>query len=164
MEWIQSLLDVAPLHWAGIFTAIICGGLIGLERQIFGKPAGIRTSALICLACYVFVCLSQLFTGGSADATRILGQIVTGIGFLGAGVIISKEGVVQGMTSAATIWMLAAIGSVIGLGFYKVALVLDIVVLGVLLGIDYFERLFSKVLQRGVHKHFLKQRRYTKEH
>src|SRR4029450_5383865 len=102
--------------WFRLGTAILCGGIIGLERQLRGKAAGIRTSILICLGTELFVTLGASFGGERVDPTRVLGQVVTGIGFLGGGVILAREGLVVGVTSAAVIWVLAAPGALIGLG------------------------------------------------
>lgn len=136
--------------WARVGTAFFCGAVVGLERQIRGKPAGIRTSVLICLGSCFFVVLSTAFTGAEADPTRVLGQLVTGIGFLGAGVILTREGAVLGVTSAATIWMLAAIGAAIGFGFVQAAFALAAVTVGILVGIELVEASFV-TLRRGVH-------------
>jgi putative Mg2+ transporter-C (MgtC) family protein len=130
-----------------IGVALLCGAIVGLERQLRGKAIGIRTSILICLATQVFIRLSAelAVTGAVYDPTRVMGQIVTGVGFLGAGVIISKGGSVTGVTSAAVVWMLAAIGSTIGVGRALEALVLTIVVVFVLIGVRKFEQVFKNL-------------------
>jgi putative Mg2+ transporter-C (MgtC) family protein len=87
--------------WLKILISLLCGGIIGFERQIRGKPAGIRTSILICLGTVVFVSHGTSLADG--DKYRVLAQVVTGIGFLGAGLMISQEGTVRGVTSAAII-------------------------------------------------------------
>lgn len=148
-----------PIFWQRIAVAIICGGIIGLERQLRGKPAGIRTSILICLGTEVFVALGTLITEGTvADPSRVVGQVVTGIGFLGAGVIMAKEGLVHGVTSAAVIWMLAAIGSAIGLGYEHGGVVLAVLTVGVLTGVELLETSFL-MLREGVHHPHLPFRR-----
>jgi putative Mg2+ transporter-C (MgtC) family protein len=118
--------------WLKILVSVICGGIVGLERQLRGKPAGIRTSILICLGTEVFVSHGTSLSGG--DQYRVLAQVVTGVGFLGAGLMISQEGTVRGVTSAAVIWVLAAIGSTIGLGHFREALVFVLVTVAVLSG------------------------------
>jgi putative Mg2+ transporter-C (MgtC) family protein len=130
-----------------IGVALLCGTIVGLERQLRGKAIGIRTSILICLATQVFIRLSAelAVTGPVYDPTRVMGQIVTGVGFLGAGVIISKGGSVTGVTSAAVVWILAAIGSTIGVGRSFEALVLSIVVVFVLIGVRWFEQIFKNL-------------------
>ena len=125
--------------WIGIGVAVLCGGIVGFERQIRGKPAGIRTNILICLGTSIFVQLGATFGGANVDPTRVLGQVATGIGFLGAGVIIAREGLVKGVTTAAVIWVLAGIGAMIGLGKFAAAIVLAIVTVGILTGIELLE-------------------------
>lgn len=151
MQMTPPVLDpVSAEFWVRVGTAFFCGGIIGLERQFRGKPAGIRTSVLICLGTCIFVTLSSSFTGREADPTRVLGQVVTGIGFLGAGVILTREGAVLGVTSAATIWMLAAIGAAIGFGWIEAALALAGVTVGILIGVELLEASFV-TLRSGVH-------------
>ena len=103
----------ASEFWVTVSAAVLCGGIVGLERQLRGKPAGVRTSILVCLGTAVFIHLGATQSGPGTDPTRVLGQLVTGIGFLGAGVMFSREGVVSGVTTAAVIWVLAAIGAAI---------------------------------------------------
>lgn len=136
--------------WISIAATIFCGAIIGIERQLRGKPAGIRTSILICLGTYIFVGLADSIKSDMVDPTRVIGQVVTGIGFLGAGVIMSKEGIVKGVTSAAIIWVLAAIGATIGLGHLATAVSLALVTIVVLIGVEFLEATFRK-LRRGVH-------------
>lgn len=141
----------SPFTWEGILTAIFCGIVVGLERQLSGKPAGIRTSILICLGTYTFVALSTIIEGGTTDASRVLGQVITGIGFLGAGLMLTRGGLLVGVTSAAVIWVLASIGALIGFEKYLAAIVLSVLVVSVLSIIGFVEHQFKK-LQRGVHK------------
>lgn len=129
--------------WTSIGVAVLCGGIIGLERQIRGKPAGIRTNILICLGTTVFVQLSTLFDGQNMDPTRVLGQVVTGIGFLGAGVIIARGGQVKGVTSAAVIWALAGIGAMIGFGLFASAIALAVITVCILTVIEILEKSIS---------------------
>lgn len=128
-----------------LVVAVVCGAIVGVERQLRGKPVGIRTSILICLATQVFMWLSHSLLGSDAvaDPTRVLGQIVTGVGFLGAGVILAKGGAVTGVTSAAVVWMLAAIGSTIGSGRPLEALALSTLVVALLTGVRKLERAFK---------------------
>jgi putative Mg2+ transporter-C (MgtC) family protein len=143
--------------WTKILLAVLCGGIIGLERQMRGKPAGIRTSILICLGTQIFVHAGAHIVGTAVDATRVIGQVVTGIGFLGAGVIMSKEGSVTGITSASVIWILAAIGTMIGLNQFMGAVALAGVCIGILVGVEFLENSFQK-LRRGVHRVEIKKR------
>src|SRR5207237_315279 len=98
--------------------ATVFGGAIGLERELGGKPAGLRTHILICLGSVIYNKLSVAMATGTADPTRIAAQIVTGVGFIGAGTILHARGAVVGLTSAATIWVVAAIGVALGAAFY----------------------------------------------
>ena len=134
--------------WLHVGTALICGGLIGIERQLRGKAAGIRTSILICLGTALFVTLGSSLPSNQTDPTRVLAQVVSGIGFLGGGVILAREGLVMGVTSASVIWMLAAIGSLIGLGHLEAALILTAVTISILIGVEAFESLLLR-LSRG---------------
>lgn len=131
-----------------IGVAVLCGSLVGVERQLRGKAVGIRTSIMICLATQVFVRLSvdlSATPGVISDPTRVLGQVVTGVGFLGAGVIISRGGTVTGVTSAAVVWMLAAIGSTIGAGRPVEALGLSAAVVVILIGVRNLEHAFKRL-------------------
>lgn len=147
---LSELLSIEPFEWSAIGTTLLCGTIIGLERQLRGKPVGIRTSALIAMGTYVFVSLSTTVVTGTSDPFRIIGQVITGIGFLGAGVMMTREGIVMGVTSAATIWALASIGITIGLGNYFTAIKLSFVVVAILLGVDLLEG-YSASFTRGVH-------------
>ena len=131
--------------WLRIGTAILCGGIIGLERQLRGKAAGMRTSILICLGTQLFVGLGSSFAGDRVDPTRVLAQVVTGIGFLGGGVILAREGAVIGVTSAAVIWVLAALGSLIGLGHLLAAIILAVLTVGLLTGVELLESVFRRL-------------------
>ncbi|HIF98784.1 MAG TPA: MgtC/SapB family protein [Myxococcales bacterium] len=134
-----------PEFWIRVAVAVFSGGLIGVERQMRGKPVGVRTSILICLGTSIFVELGGVSGSVQADPTRVLGQVVTGVGFLGAGVIISRGGVVIGVTTAAVIWILAAIGACIGLGFYAAALVFSGLTVGLLVGVGLLESVFNRL-------------------
>lgn len=136
--------------WLTIGIAALCGAMVGIERQLRGKPAGVRTSILICLSTAVFVRLGAVANEGGADTTRVLGQIVTGVGFLGAGVMMSREGVVTGVTTAAVIWILAATGSAIGLDHYLAAFVLAATTVTVLTGVELLERSVRR-FSRGIY-------------
>ncbi len=105
-----------------LLVAILAGSLIGLERQLHNKSAGLRTNSLVSLGAAIYVLLSfELTAGGQGDVTRIIGQVVTGVGFLGAGVILHQGVSVQGLTTAATIWCSAAIGCLSAAGFFAEA-------------------------------------------
>jgi putative Mg2+ transporter-C (MgtC) family protein len=108
------------------------GTVIGFERQYRARMAGLRTNALVAAGATLFVLLSAHgFTGGTADPTRVAAQIVSGIGFLGAGVILREGLTVRGLNTAATLWCSAAVGSLAGAGLYLVAVAGTVVVVAV---------------------------------
>ncbi|XKF01191.1 MgtC/SapB family protein [Pseudoalteromonas mariniglutinosa] len=145
-----DLMNIAPYSWSAIGSAAFCGSLIGMERQLRGKPVGIRTSVLIILGTYLFLATAFMLHGDVIDHSRVVGQIITGIGFLGAGVMLAKDGAVVGVTSAATIWVLASIGVVIATNNLLAAIKLSVLVVAILYGVDVLEAKF-KILGRGVH-------------
>ena len=113
--------------------ATALGAIIGYQRERAGKPAGLRTHILICAGAALFTVASLYGFGAAADPARVAAGIVAGIGFLGAGAIIRREeGVVAGLTTAATIWAVAAIGLAAGTGLYLVSAVTTAVILIVL--------------------------------
>ena len=116
--------------------AVLLGGLIGFEREWKGRPAGLRTNILICMAAVLFAEISQRAAVNGGDPGRIAAQILTGVGFLGAGTILHQRGSITGLTSAATIWMVTAIGVTIGFGAYLDATVATVLVLLVLAGLQ----------------------------
>lgn len=103
---------------ARLALAAVLGALIGLEREFRGYPAGVRTMALVCMGSALFASLTSLFGG---DPSRVAANVVTGIGFLGAGLILREGFSVKGVTTAATIWMCAAVGLAVGAQVYVVA-------------------------------------------
>lgn len=145
---LNELTDIS--FYTQIFLSVLCGSVIGLERQIKGKPVGIRTSVLICLSTMFFITLSRTLDAGD-NSGRVLGQIVTGVGFLGAGVIMNRNDLVTGVTSASVVWLLAAMGASIGLGHYGMAVVMCIVALAVLTWVQWLEKI-SKRLKKGIYR------------
>ncbi len=122
-----------------VVVAVLLGGLIGLERELRDKPAGLRTIILISLGACVFTMLSQSIGGPDLNNTRIAAQIVTGIGFLGAGAILRDRNTVYGVTTAATIWAVAAIGMAAGFGQFALAFLGTLVILLALFLFDFVE-------------------------
>ena len=127
-----------------LVLAVLLGGAIGLERQMAGKASGLRTNILICLGSALIMDLSMnLGTSFGevriGDPGRIAAQVVTGIGFIGAGTIMQSRGAITGLTSAATIWMVAAIGLTVGAGFFTEALGATALVMLVLAGLGRLE-------------------------
>ena len=131
-----------------LLLATVLGGAIGFEREIAGKPAGLRTNILICVGAALFTHLSisiaQIgFTPDGrpyGDTTRISAQIVSGIGFLGAGAILHAHGAVVGLTTAATIWVVAAVGAAVGAGAYVEGVGTSVLIILVLVGLRPVER------------------------
>jgi putative Mg2+ transporter-C (MgtC) family protein len=156
----MNLIEVSPLEWEALLCCLLSGIIVGLERQLRGKPMGMRTSALICMGTYVFVAITQQVSNEMTDPSRIVGQVITGIGFLGAGVILARGGAVIGVTSASAIWILAAIGVVIGVGFPWLGVKLAVLTVAILVGLDLVEHRFA-FLQRGVHEKPGKKRGHT---
>ncbi len=137
---LESVIDIFKLELLlQLALATLLGGAIGLERELGGKPAGLRTNILICIGSALYTQLSLSMVHGASDATRVAGQIVTGVGFIGAGTILHARGAVVGLTSAATIWVVAAIGVALGAGHYAEALLATLVVLVVLQGLGRIE-------------------------
>jgi putative Mg2+ transporter-C (MgtC) family protein len=127
----ESLWGRLPGPLVAIFlvlSAILCGALLGDERQRREKPAGLRTIVLVCLGAAVFTMTGFAFTSATGDSGRVAAQIVTGIGFLGAGVILHGRRFVSGVTTAAIVWVAAAIGMTVGAGFPVAGLALGITV------------------------------------
>ena len=136
--WPQALDVLLKLGFA-----VLLGGAIGLEREVHGRPAGVRTHMLVCLGVTLFSEVSKAFM--SQDPSRIAAQIVTGIGFLGAGSILRMGAEIRGLTTAASIWSAAAIGMAVSVGgyFYVVALVATVLALITLTVVENLERKFA---------------------
>jgi putative Mg2+ transporter-C (MgtC) family protein len=121
MKEIDLLVKMLP----EIGVATVCGAVIGIERELKNKVAGVRTHVLICVGVAIFTLVGVSF-GKTADPTRVIGQIITGIGFLGGGVIFKEHDKVTGVTSAAFIWFIASIGVLCGLGYLLAAGILTV--------------------------------------
>lgn len=132
-----------------VIVAVLAGGAVGLEREIAGKPAGLRTNMLICVGSALLMDLS-IHVGGVwgngmvGDPARLAAQVVTGIGFIGAGTIMQSRGTITGLTSAATIWVVAAIGLSVGAGFIFEGLFATVTVMLVLAGLGRIEHLLLR--------------------
>ena len=146
-------MSISQDHWwilVHLFSALVAGGLIGLERTFHGRPAGFRTHALVCLtSCllmsvtyYQFLWLPKEFVDSAVvrtDPSRMAQGIMTGVGFIGAGVIHMEGMTVRGLTTAASIWLTAAVGILFGIGFYFPAVVATVIALSVLAIFRWFE-------------------------
>lgn len=137
MDFTVELEDMVAM-----IVSIICGGAIGFEREYKNKSAGFRTIILISLGSTIFTIVSR--HGVGAD-DRISANIITGIGFIGAGVIFKDKISVRGLTTAAVIWTSAAIGMTTGIGYHALALCLTIITLGVLLMVTKVERMIAQL-------------------
>ncbi len=122
-----------------ILIAILIGGIIGLEREIHSKAAGLRTITLITIGATLFTILSARF----ADQDRVAANIVTGIGFLGAGAILFTEGKVKGLTTASSIWVAASLGMAVGIGDYYLAIITTVVVVIILVLFSRLDQLMD---------------------
>lgn len=126
-----------------LFLAAILGGLIGLERETKNRPAGLRTNLFICFGSALFTILSHDLAGVASDYTRIAAQIIPGIGFIGAGSIIHTRGLTTGLTTAATIFVVASVGMAAGGGLYLTATFATGMVLLCLFALGQLEETFN---------------------
>lgn len=126
-----------------LILALAMGAVIGTEREYRTKAAGFRTVILIMVGSTLFTIVSALM-GGDRDPARVASNIVTGIGFIGAGAIFKEGSFVKGLTTAAVIWISAAIGMSIGIGHYEFAFIALVIVMAVLLGFTWFQNIIDK--------------------
>lgn len=139
-----------PIQWndlQAMLLSAVLGTIVGWERQLGRKPAGLRTHVLVCLGSTMFVLMAphavRNFGMNTFDPTRIVHGVITGVGFLGAGSIIRQEGYVAGLTTAASIWIVAAIGTAVGVHAYMLAVVGTVLTLIVLEWYRWVERRVS---------------------
>jgi putative Mg2+ transporter-C (MgtC) family protein len=128
---------------ARLVVAAILGGIIGLERELRHKPAGLRTNMFICFGAAMFTILSRQLAGTDADSTRIAAQIIPGIGFIGAGSILHSRGSVTGLTTAATLFVVASVGMATGGGLYLTACFATAIILIALALLGRLERVYE---------------------
>ena len=132
-----------------LFLAVVLGGAVGFERELRGKPAGLRTNILICMGATLFTVLSFKMAEGRGDPGRVAAQILTGVGFIGAGTILHMRGAVTGLTSAATIWVVAAVGMALGARAYMEALGATLLIMVVLAGLSPMEKYLARQSAHG---------------
>jgi putative Mg2+ transporter-C (MgtC) family protein len=138
-------MDFLISDMLAIILAALFGSVIGIEREYRRKAAGLRTNVLICIGAAVFTIISRKMGASYEQSqTRIAAQVVTGVGFLGAGAIIRDRGGILGLTTAATIWLVASIGMACGAGYYKLGFGTTVIALAVLLGLSRVERWIIK--------------------
>jgi putative Mg2+ transporter-C (MgtC) family protein len=145
-NWIQKLAyqsDFLP-SIVPMLVSLLLGAAIGLEREIHRKPAGLRTNMLICMGAAMFTLISKHIGVNTDSETRIIQGVVTGVGFLGAGVLIHQQGNVHGLTTAATIWLVTAVGIACGARLYGLSVVATILAIIVLMGLSPMERKIRK--------------------
>lgn len=135
-NWIAAMQSFGWGSMVQVLVAALLGGLIGIEREWRGRDAGLRTNMLIAMGACLFTIISikgfPLQESSAKDTARVAAQVVTGIGFLGAGTIIQTRGHTKGMTTAATIWMVAAIGMAVGVEAYGLSVFATIITVVVL--------------------------------
>lgn len=128
-------------------AGLVLGAIIGFEREMHRQPAGFRTHSLVALGAALFTIVSAYaFTGPNVDPTRIAAQIVSGIGFIGAGTILQHRGNVRGLTTAASLWAVAAIGTAAGAGLLAMAIIGTLLILVVLAVLDRIEAFATRRL------------------
>jgi putative Mg2+ transporter-C (MgtC) family protein len=137
---LHQLLSMPWCEAISILMSFVCGAIVGFEREKGHKPAGLRTQILICMGSAIFTVVSMSPALGGREPARIAAQIVTGVGFLGAGSILRDRHQITGLTTAATIWTVSAIGIVVGAGYVTAGLFLSV---GVLLVLGAFRNVES---------------------
>lgn len=138
MDFITADSDIQRL-----LVALLIGAIIGAEREYRSKSAGLRTMILVCMGACLFTLVSASM-GAPSNEDRIAANIITGIGFLGAGVVFKEDNRVTGITTATTIWMVAALGMEIGLGHYKTAFICTGIILIVLVILVYVQNFIAQ--------------------
>ena len=139
----RELSGILSSTLSRLVVAAILGGIIGLERQLRHKPAGLRTNMFICFGSAMFTVLSRQLAGTEADSARIAAQIIPGIGFIGAGSILHSRGSVTGLTTAATLFVVASVGMAAGGGLYLTACFATAIILVALAVLGRLERTFE---------------------
>lgn len=158
MDGLNQVLDhFLTLDPIPLVLAVVLGGAIGLERELHGRPAGLRTHAIVCLAATLLIEISHHLPAAQIhgarvvlDPTRMAAGIVTGIGFLGAATVIRAGDLVRGITTGACVWSVSALGIVIGYGAYGLAITGTILILGLLVFLNSMERRLPQVVYRRV--------------
>ena len=156
LEALEGLREVTYLAVIlRLVCAVLVGGLIGLERGMKNRPAGLRTYMLVCVgACLIMLTNQYLYqVSGNGDPMRLGAQVVSGIGFLGAGtIIVTKHNQIKGLTTAAGLWAAAGVGLALGVGFYEAALGAGVMIFFVLTGLQKLDnRVRSKTRSMGVY-------------
>jgi putative Mg2+ transporter-C (MgtC) family protein len=140
----EDLLEYLLLYFVPVLVAALAGGLIGVEREYRDKSAGFRTMVLIAVGACLFTVLSQILGGPEKESTRIAASVVSGVGFLGAGVVLKDGFNIRGLTTAASIWLVASLGMGAGIGEYTLVGAVTLLVMLVLWVLPPFERWIDK--------------------
>src|SRR5205823_11021922 len=158
-QWAQGL-GLTGEALLRLLLSAIAGGLVGLERELRGRQAGFRTNLLVCMGSALTMLVSinfvlrpwhsQVGININIDPARIAYGVMTGVGFLGAGTILQQGGAIRGLTTAAAMWCVAAIGLALGFGMYFIAFLAVLIVLGALWILDYLEDWLPKYRYRTV--------------
>lgn len=153
----EILSQIASFDYTPLLLALLLGGLIGLEREFHGRPAGLRTHMLVCLCSALLISASRQLLGEASvesgatvvfDPNRLSAGIVTGIGFLGAAAVVRSGDMVRGLTTGASVWCVAGLGVVIGQGAYGAAVMMTAAAMFVLVVLDLLPGSFGAVLYR----------------
>lgn len=139
--------ELLPVLFMYLSYSLICGGAIGIERGLKKKSAGLKTHILICIGAMLFTFISLVAesSNGTTDVTRIVSQIVSGVGFLGAGAILrSTDDKVYGLTTAAIMWVTAALGTFIGMGYGPIAVVVTLAIIAIMSIASWIEERYIK--------------------
>ncbi len=151
--WITAMQSFGWETMLQITLAAILGGIIGMEREWRGRDAGLRTNMLIAMGSCLFTVISihgfPLQGSAAQDTARVAAQIVTGVGFLGAGAFIHSRGHTKGMTTAATIWMVAAIGMAVGVEAYALAIFSGVITLVILRFLHPISKTIARIDSNG---------------
>jgi putative Mg2+ transporter-C (MgtC) family protein len=150
LVWHELVRELRLELLVQLVLAVVLGGAVGIERELRGKPAGLRTNILICVGATLFTVLSYRLSENRGDPGRVAAQILTGVGFIGAGTILHLRGAVTGLTSAATIWVVAAVGMALGTRAYVEALGATLLIMLVLAGLGPLEGFLSR---QAAHSH-----------
>ena len=140
------MIELPHTLFVKLAMSLVIGGVIGAEREMRSKSAGFRTLILICLGATLFTIFSQ-YLGSRTSPDRIASNVVVGIGFLGAGVIFKNENRVSGITTAASIWLTAALGMGIGCGYFQASLLGALLVFAVLFIFPFMDKFFDRMTQ-----------------
>jgi putative Mg2+ transporter-C (MgtC) family protein len=149
----ENIFEQFDFHsFAPLIAAVVLGGLIGLEREIHRKPAGLRTNILICMGAATFMLIAERMSAGPDTFARMTAGIVAGIGFIGGGAVLRDHANVYGITTAATIWVVTSIGIACGMRLYDIAIVVTVLSLLVLTVLNPLDRRIHRAQNKAEQK------------